>query len=57
MRKTNFKTARLAMVDCQIRPADVTHYNIIDSMLKVPREEFFPESVKELAYTGETKGV
>ena len=42
------------MVDCQIRPADVTHYNIIDSMLKVPREEFFPESVKELAYTGET---
>ena len=54
MNKTNFKTARVAMVDCQIRPADVTHYNIIDSMLKVPREEFFPERLKELAYVGET---
>ena len=54
MSKTNFKTARVAMVDCQIRPADVTHYNIIDSMLKVPREEFFPERLKELAYAGET---
>ena len=42
------------MVDCHIRPADVTHYNIIASMLKVPREEFFPESLKQLAYTGET---
>lgn len=53
MSKTNFQTARIAMVDCQIRPADVTHYNIIESMLKVPRENFFPENLKELAYTGE----
>ena len=54
MSKTNFKTARVAMVDCQIRPADVTHFNIIDSMLKVQRENFFPENLKELAYTGDT---
>jgi protein-L-isoaspartate(D-aspartate) O-methyltransferase len=54
MSKTNFKIARVAMVDSQIRPADVTHYNIIDSMLRVPREEFFPESLKELAYVGES---
>ena len=41
------------MVDCQIRPADVTHYNIIDAMLKVPREVFFPEKLREIAYIGE----
>ena len=53
MSKTNFNTARVAMVDCQIRPADVTHYNIIEWMLKIPREEYFPEKLKELAYSGE----
>ena len=54
MSKTDFETARIAMVDCQIRPADVTHYNIIETMLKVPREEFFPEKLRELAYAGDT---
>ena len=53
MSKTDFETARIAMVDCQIRPADVTHYNIIDAMLKVPREVFFPEKLREIAYIGE----
>ena len=53
MSKTDFETARIAMVDCQIRPADVTHYNIIEAMLKVPREVFFPEKLREIAYTGE----
>ena len=41
------------MVDGQIRPADVTHYNIIDAMLKVPREVFFPENLRSMAYVGE----
>ncbi len=53
MSKTDFQTARVAMVDCQIRPADVTHYNIIDAMLKIPREDFFPDSLREIAYVGE----
>ena len=53
MSKTDFQTARVAMVDCQIRPADVTHYNIIDAMLKIPREDFFPGSLREIAYVGE----
>ena len=53
MSKIDFQTARKAMVDCQIRPADVTHYNIIDAMLKVPREVFFPEKLREISYIGE----
>ena len=53
MGRVDFQTARRAMVDCQIRPADVTHYKIIDAMLKVPREDFFPEKLRHIAYTGE----
>ena len=53
MSKTDFETARIAMVDCQIRPADVTHYHIIEAMLKVQREYFFPENLRDIAYVGE----
>ena len=53
MTKTSFQAARIAMVDCQIRPADVTHYKIIDAMSKVPREVFFPKHLRALAYLGE----
>ena len=52
MTKTDYDSARTAMVDCQVRPADVTHYHIIESMLKIPREEFFPERLKSVAYAG-----
>ena len=53
MSKTNFGKARIAMVDCQIRPSDVTHYHIIEAMLKVQREYFFPEHLRGIAYVGE----
>ena len=53
MSKVDYDSARILMVDCQVRPADVTHYHIIDSMLKSPREEFFPEKLKTLAYAGD----
>ena len=39
------------MVDCQVRPSDVTRYAIIDAMLSVPREQFVPKSKREIAYT------
>ena len=45
--------AREAMVDCQIRPSDVTKYNIIDAFLSVPREDFVPTSKRSVAYMGE----
>jgi len=38
------------MVDCQVRPSDVTDNRIIDAMLEVPREAFVPQNQRPLAY-------
>lgn len=43
-------TARQNMVDCQVRPSDVTDLRIIDAMLEVPREAFVPGDRRALAY-------
>jgi protein-L-isoaspartate(D-aspartate) O-methyltransferase len=45
-----FSTARQNMVDCQVRPSDVTDNRIIDAMLEVPREVFVPQNQRPLAY-------
>jgi protein-L-isoaspartate(D-aspartate) O-methyltransferase len=47
---SGFSTARLKMVDGQVRPSDVTDIRIIDAMLAVPREAFVPENKRALAY-------
>src|SRR3984885_8299279 len=47
---SGFATARQNMVDCQVRPSDVTDNRIIDAMLEVPREAFVPENLCGLAY-------
>jgi protein-L-isoaspartate(D-aspartate) O-methyltransferase len=47
---TDFATARQNMVDCQVRPADVTDVRIIDAMRIVPREAFVPADQQALAY-------
>jgi protein-L-isoaspartate(D-aspartate) O-methyltransferase len=47
---SDFSTARQKMVDCQVRPSDVTDNRIIDAMLAVPREAFVPENRRALAY-------
>ena len=49
----DYAAAREAMVDRQVRTADVTRYPIIAAMLAVPREEFLPEALRPLAYVGE----
>jgi protein-L-isoaspartate(D-aspartate) O-methyltransferase len=49
----NYAAAREAMVDRQVRPADVTHYPIIGAMLAVPRELFVPAELRPVAYLGE----
>ncbi|MEM7067482.1 MAG: protein-L-isoaspartate O-methyltransferase [Pseudomonadota bacterium] len=46
----NFVTAREKMVDCQVRPSDVTHHELLAAMLTVPREEFVEDEARELAY-------
>src|SRR5258707_12493752 len=47
---SDFSTARQNMVDCQVRPSDVTDLRIVDAMLTVPREVFVPERQRALAY-------
>lgn len=49
---TDYAAAREAMVDCQVRPADVTRYAIIESMLWAPRERFVPRAARAVAYAG-----
>lgn len=45
-----FSTARLKMVDGQVRTSDVTDRRVLDAMLTVPREAFVPASRQALAY-------
>lgn len=47
---SDFATSRQNMVDCQVRPSDVTDLRIIDAMLAVPREMFVPDSKRPIAY-------
>lgn len=50
---TDFVAARKAMVDCQVRPSDVTSYPIIAAMLATPREEYVPRALRDTAYLGD----
>ncbi len=50
---TDFQAAREAMVDCQVRPSDVTKYPIIDALLRTPREDYVPAEKQAVAYVGE----
>ena len=45
----DFAAAREAMVDRQVRTADVTRYPIIAAMLAVPRELFVPAELRPVA--------
>ncbi|MEM1421465.1 MAG: protein-L-isoaspartate O-methyltransferase [Pseudomonadota bacterium] len=45
--------ARRNMVDCQIRPSDVTRLDLIEAMLWAPREFLLPKSRRATAYVGE----
>lgn len=49
----DFENARETMVDCQIRPSDVTSHALLEAVLSVPRERFVPEAREELAYIDE----
>ena len=49
----DYNAQRVTMVDCQIRPSDVTDFSIIAAMLEIPREKFVDESQAQLAYRDE----
>ncbi|TVQ52658.1 MAG: protein-L-isoaspartate O-methyltransferase [Rhodobacteraceae bacterium] len=46
----DYEAAREAMVEGQIRPADVTRRDIQAAMLTVPRERFVPAELRPIAY-------
>lgn len=46
----DYARARRTMVDCQVRPSDVTDLRIIAALLDVPREQFVPEAKRSIAY-------
>lgn len=46
----DFKAARRAMVDSQLRPQAVTDPLVIAAMATVTREQFLPEDGRALAY-------
>ncbi len=49
----NFKAARLAMVESQIRPNGVRDPRLLNAFASIPREHFVPEDQKALAYMDE----
>jgi protein-L-isoaspartate(D-aspartate) O-methyltransferase len=46
----DFAAARRMMVDCQVRPMDVTDLRVLEAMLAVPRERFVAPERAALAY-------
>jgi protein-L-isoaspartate(D-aspartate) O-methyltransferase len=46
----DFAQARRMMVDCQVRPSDVTDRDLLAAMLDVPRERFAPDALASVAY-------
>jgi protein-L-isoaspartate(D-aspartate) O-methyltransferase len=47
---TNFSDLRRNMVDCQLRPNDITSLRILEAMDQVPRELFVPEVQQTTSY-------
>ena len=51
--KTNFATARLNMIESQIKPFNVVDKRILQAFSNVKREDFVPSERKGLAYSDE----
>ena len=49
----DYKTARMNMIESQIRPNGITDGRIIDAMTAVPRELFVPAEKQSVAYMDE----
>ena len=50
MASSEYSTARLNMVDGQIRPNKVTDQRVVDAFLAVPRDQFVPVGLRGVAY-------
>lgn len=49
----DFALQRLAMVESQIRPNEVTNRRVIAAMRSLPRERFVPPRLRDIAYSDE----
>jgi protein-L-isoaspartate(D-aspartate) O-methyltransferase len=49
----DYATARLNMVESQVRPNRVTDPRIVLAMLELPREKFLPDALRGVAYVDE----
>ena len=49
----DYATARLNMVESQVRTNKVTDSKVVDALLAVPRERFVPEKLRGVAYVDE----
>lgn len=49
----DYATARMNMVESQLRTNRVTNLRLLDAFENVPRERFVPESLKSIAYVDE----
>lgn len=46
----NFDSARVQMVEQQVRAWDVLDEKVLDTLIQIPREHFVPEAYRELAF-------
>lgn len=53
----DYAQARRTMVDCQLRPFDITDRAVLAVFGDVPRERFVPEDRRSLAYMDQNVGV
>jgi protein-L-isoaspartate(D-aspartate) O-methyltransferase len=47
---TNIEKARFNMIQQQIRPAEVLDQRVLDTINRIPREDFVPAAFRELAF-------
>ena len=50
---TSYETARIRMVESQLRPNKVADQRIINAFLEIRRELFVPEQLQAVAYVDE----
>jgi protein-L-isoaspartate(D-aspartate) O-methyltransferase len=50
---TGYEAKRIAMVECQLRPNEVTDPALLDAMRSLPRERFVPPTLENFAYIDE----
>jgi protein-L-isoaspartate(D-aspartate) O-methyltransferase len=53
----DFAAARHNMVECQIRPNQVTDQRLLDALSDIPREAFVPKSRQGVAYVDEAVAI